>query len=65
MSYIWVKTYLLMGHNGLIYIGKSIRFIYFFNTPQIYIEDVSNEYRYRIHIKYPILWVKVSVFSFS
>jgi hypothetical protein len=62
----WVKMYPLMGHGGPIHIGKSIRFIciYFFrDTPQIRIQDVSNEYRYRIRIQVSdMLWVEVSVF---
>jgi hypothetical protein len=61
----WAKTYLLMGHGGLIRIGKSIRFIciFFLDTPQIRIQDVSNEYRYRIRIQVSdTLWVEVSVF---
>jgi hypothetical protein len=45
---------------------KNIRFIciYFFpDTPRIRIQDVSNEYRYRIRIQVSdTLWVEVSVF---
>jgi hypothetical protein len=62
----WAKMYPLIDHGGPIRIGKSIRFIciYFFrDTPQIRIQDVSNEYRYRIRIQVSdTLWVEVSVF---
>jgi hypothetical protein len=38
-------------------------FIFFLDTPQIRIQDVSNEYRYRIRIQVSdTLWVEVSVF---
>jgi hypothetical protein len=66
MSCRWAKTYLLMSYDGSIHIGKSIQFIciYFFqDTPQIHIQDVSNEYRYRIRIQISdTLWVEVSCF---
>jgi hypothetical protein len=66
MGCSWAKMYMLMGHGGPIRIRKSIRFIciYFFpDTPWIRIQDVSNVYRYRIHIQVSdTLWVEVSMF---
>jgi hypothetical protein len=66
MDYSWAKTYPLMGHGGPIRIRKSIRFIciYFFpDTQRICIQDVSDEYRYRIRIQvFDTLWIEVSVF---
>jgi hypothetical protein len=64
----WAKMYPLMGHGGPIRIRKSIRFIciFFSDTPRICIQDVSNEYQYRIHIQVSdTLWVEVSMFRSS
>jgi hypothetical protein len=64
MGCSWDKMYLLMGYDGPIHIGKSIRFIFIFlDTPWIRIQDISNLYRYRIHIQVSdTLWVEVSEF---